>query len=92
MTQPVLADKLALSGITINFKTISGWEKGLAEPPIRTFVEICRILGIPDIYEAMYGENPFDISTKLNREGQEKLNEFAQLLISSHRYDKKMDA
>ena len=91
MTQPALADKLGLNGITVSYKTISGWEQDLAEPPIRTFVEICRILEIPDIYEALYGENPFDISTRLNREGQEKLNEFAQLLICSHKYDKGTD-
>ena len=88
MTQQALSDRLAQNGINISFKTISGWEKGLTEPSIAAFVETCRILEIPDIYEILYGENPFDISTKLNTEGQEKLNEFAQLLISSHKYDK----
>ena len=88
LTQSVLADRLAQNGIMISYKTISGWEKGLTEPGIGTFVEICRILGVPDIYEALYGENPFDITTGLNREGREKLNDYAQLLISSHKYDK----
>ncbi len=91
MTQQALSDRLAQNGINISFKTISGWEKGLTEPSIAAFVETCRILGIPDIYEVLYGENPFDISTKLNTEGQEKLNEFAQLLICSHKYDKNAD-
>ena len=65
MTQQALSDRLAQNGINISFKTISGWEKGLTEPSIAAFVETCRILGIPDIYEVLYGENPFDISTNI---------------------------
>ncbi len=88
LTQPMLAEKLAQNGIVISYKTISGWEKGLNEPSIGAFIEICRILEVPDIYEALYGENPFDLTTKLNKEGREKLNDYAQLLIDSHKYDK----
>ena len=88
MTQSMLSEKLLQRGITVSFKTISGWEQGITEPSIGTFVEICRILGIQDIYEALYGENPFDITTKLNKEGREKLMDYAQLLINSHQYYK----
>ena len=88
MTQPVLADKLAQRGVDISYKTISGWEKGLTEPPIGAFIEICRILEVQDIYEALYGENPFNRATKLNDEGKEKLNEYTELLISSKKYEK----
>ena len=88
LTQPMLAEKLAQNGINVSFKTISGWEKGVNEPGIGAFMETCRILEVPDIYEALYGENPFDMSTRLNKEGQEKLRDYAQLLIDSHRYEK----
>lgn len=91
MTQSMLAEKLALSGINISYKTISGWEQGLSEPGIGAFIEICRILEINDIYEALYGSNPFDPASRLNDEGKEKLRDYAELLISSHRYEKKED-
>ena len=88
LTQPMLADKLAQRGITISYKTISGWEKGITEPPIGAFLEICRILEVRDIYEAFYDENPFNRASKLNDEGKEKLREYTELLISSHKYEK----
>lgn len=88
LTQPMLADKLAQHGIVISYKTISGWEQGLTEPPIGAFIEICRILEVPDIYEAIYGENPFNRASELNDEGKEKLKDYTELLISSHKYDK----
>ena len=88
MTQPVLAGKLAEHGYDYSYKTISSWEKGLAEPGIMTFVEICRILGITDIYEALYGENPYNPFASLNDEGRDKLNDYASLLIGSHKYDR----
>lgn len=88
MTQPMLSERLAEAGFDYSFKTISSWEKGLAEPSILTFAEICRILGIPDIYEALYDENPYNPFSRLNDEGKEKLNDYASLLIDSHKYDK----
>ncbi|MBP5331619.1 MAG: LexA family transcriptional regulator [Lachnospiraceae bacterium] len=88
LTQSMLAEKLEQNGISISYKTISGWEQGVSEPGILAFVEMCRIFGIPDIYEALYGENPFDISTKLNMEGKEKLKDYTQLLVNSHQYEK----
>ena len=86
LTQPMLADKLAQRGIVINYKTISGWEKGLTEPPIGSFIEICRILEVTDIYEALYGENPFNRASLLNDEGKDKLNEYTELLICSGKF------
>ncbi len=88
MTQPMLAERLARSGINISYKTISGWEKGLSEPGIGAFIETCRILEVPDIYEALYGENPFNRASRLNDEGKEKINEYTELLISSGKFEK----
>ncbi len=88
LTQPMLSEKLRESGLVISYKTISGWEQGISEPGVTAFAEMCRILGVKDIYEAIYGENPFDPATRLNTEGQEKLNDYASLLLDSHKYDK----
>ena len=88
MTQPELSSRLAERGINISYKTISGWEKGLAEPGAMTFLEVCRILEVSDIYEAIFGENPFNRASKLNNKGKEKLDDFLDLLFDSHKYEK----
>ncbi|MCR5128549.1 MAG: LexA family transcriptional regulator [Lachnospiraceae bacterium] len=89
LTQPMLAKKLEDYGIHISHKTICAWEKDLAEPPIGTFLTICKMFNVPDIYEAYFGENPFDPASKLNRQGREKMAEYAELLIASGKFDKK---
>ncbi|MCR5128209.1 MAG: XRE family transcriptional regulator [Lachnospiraceae bacterium] len=88
LTQPMLAKKLADCGINISHKTICAWEKDLSEPPISTFLTICRMLDVPDIYEACFGENPFDPASKLNKQGRDKMAEYAELLIASGKYEK----
>ena len=88
MTQPELSSKLAERGINISYKTISGWEKGLAEPGAMTFLEICRILEVSDIYEAIFGENPFNRASRLNNKGKEKLDDYLDLLFDSRKYEK----
>ncbi len=88
LTQPMLAKKLADCGIIISHKTICAWEKDLSEPPISTFLTICRMLDVPDIYEACFGENPFDPASKLNKQGRDKIAEYAELLIASGKYEK----
>ena len=88
MTQPQLAERLAEKGIQISHKTISGWEKGLSEPSVYTFAELCRILKVPDLYVALFGSNPFDAASELNDEGREKLREYASLLLATHKFDR----
>ena len=88
MTQPQLAERLGEKGIQISHKTISGWEKGLSEPSVYTFAELCRILKVPDLYVALFGSNPFDAASELNDEGREKLREYASLLLATHRFDR----
>ncbi len=80
-TQPVLAEKLAEHGIKVSFRTISGWEQGVSEPSIGTFLCICLILGIPDCIEEMYGQNPHNPMAQLNDEGKDKVIEYIDTLI-----------
>lgn len=86
LTQPQLAEKLAEHGIQVSYKTISGWEKNVNEPGIITFAEICRILEVPDLYLALFGNNPFDMTTMLNEEGKAKVADYVSLLLASHKY------
>ena len=88
MTQPELAERLAEEGIHISYKSISGWEKGTSEPGIAAFLTICKILEIPDIQESYFGLNPMNPFSLLNEEGKEKLKEYGQLLLETHRFDR----
>lgn len=80
-TQPVLAQKLAEDGIQISYKTISGWEKGLSEPSVTTFLHLCRILSIPDCVEEFFGSNPSDPIAVLNEEGKKKVLDYIDSLV-----------
>ncbi len=90
MTQQELADRLAKEGISISYKTISGWEKGTSFPGIDTFLTLCKVLEIPDILETYFGLNPFNPFSGLNEEGKAKLREYGQLLLASHLYDREI--
>ncbi|MCQ2507162.1 MAG: XRE family transcriptional regulator [Dorea sp.] len=88
MSQPQLAEELNKRNYSFTNKAISKWEKGATEPGISVLMELCRILEIPDLYEAFYGENPWNPISKLNEEGREKVYEYADLLIQSGRFSK----
>ena len=87
-SQPVLAAKLAEEGISISYKTISSWEKNSSEPSVTTFFALCKILNIADVYAEYYGINPGNTISFLNKEGQDKVQEYIQLLLLSNDYKK----
>jgi SOS-response transcriptional repressor LexA len=88
LSQTALAQELNQCGHTVSNKVISKWEKGQSEPTASIFVEICRILDIPDIYEACFGTNPNNPVSQLNEAGQQKVFEYTGLLIGSRQYQK----
>ena len=88
LLQPDLADELAKEGITISYKTISNWERNLAEPSVTIFYKVCRILGITNMYEAYFGVNPADPFSSLTDEGREKAMDYINLLHASGMYEK----
>ena len=71
-SQPELAARLKDEGIDISYKSISSWEKNGSEPNVITFLTLCRILGIADVYEEYYGINPLNPLSRLNDEGKEE--------------------
>lgn len=87
-SQPELAAALEKENIKISYKTISSWEKNGNEPSVTTFLTLCKILHITDVYEDYFGVNPSNILSQLNEEGKEKAPEYAELLISSGKYAK----
>ncbi|MFV0466912.1 MAG: helix-turn-helix domain-containing protein [Lachnospiraceae bacterium] len=89
LSQPELAAALKKEGITISYKAISSWEKNVSEPSVTTFLILCRLLEIPDVYESYFGSNPGNPLSKLNEEGKAKILDYLSLLILSGKYEKK---
>ena len=60
LSQPMLAELLQQEGINLTVKAISKWETNATEPSVATFLAVCKILNITNIYEEYFGENPAD--------------------------------
>ena len=90
LSQAELAEAINGYGYSLTNKAVSKWEKDAAAPNIPTFITLCKILGIEDIYETFLGYNPFSALSLLNTEGKEKALEYIQLLSESERYQKKV--
>lgn len=88
LSQPELATELEKFGISKSHKSISAWEKGLAEPNCTTLMALSKILGITDIYDRYYGDTPEHPYTLLNDEGKAKADDYIGLLVDSGKYAK----
>lgn len=77
------------TGIAVRHTAISTWERGVAEPSVSTFMGLCKVLGITDIYAGYFGENPNNPFKGLNEEGIEKAKDYIELLHGTDRYKKK---
>lgn len=86
LSQAEVTAKLDALGIHKSYKSISAWEKGLAEPNCTTLMALSKILGITDIYDRYYGDTPEHPYTLLNDEGRAKADEYIELLVASGRY------
>lgn len=92
LSQLMLAELLQEEGINLSAKAISKWEKNATEPSVTTFLSVCKVLNITNIYEAYFGSNPFDPLSSLNEEGKEKVMDYIELLHDSGKYEKKTAA
>jgi transcriptional regulator with XRE-family HTH domain len=63
-----LSNLLQKEGFTQTQKAISKWEKNAAEPSVTIFFTLCRILGVTNMYEAYFGENPDDPLSSLSED------------------------
>ena len=89
ISQMDLASKLEKYGIHIKNSAISAWEKRSSNPSADTFLALCEILGINDIYTEFIGENPNDPFKDLNDEGIAKALDYIELLKKSGDYRKR---
>lgn len=88
LTQAELAELLSKDNINVTAKALSSWESNRTEPGIKALFSICRILEIEDIYEKMYGFNPFNRLSRFNEEGRSKINDYMDLLEKAGGYIK----
>lgn len=88
-TQPELSELMAKDGYSISYKSLSAWEKDRAQPSLGEFFAICRILEIKDIYEEVFGTNPYSTTSALSDEGRAKVDEYIDLLLCSGKYERK---
>ena len=85
-TQTDLAKKLEDCDIHITSKAVWAWEKGIAEPSAGTFLQVCRILNIPDCIEEFFGENPNNPLSILNDDGKALVRQYISSLTSPVSY------
>ena len=84
----MLAELLQQEGINLTVKAISKWETNATEPSVATFLAVCKVLNITNIYEEYFGANPADPLSSLNDEGKEKALDYIGLLHDSGKYEK----
>ncbi len=92
LTQPELSDLLLKEGIEVTDKALSSWESGRTEPGINQLFSLCKILGIKDIYEDVFGNNPYNPLNRLNDLGKDRAYEYIDMLASNEKFSKQVDS
>lgn len=52
---------------------------------------LCKVLEIKDIYEEIFGVNPYNPLNRLNEEGRERAGEYVDMLAANERFVKNND-
>ncbi|WP_099469466.1 XRE family transcriptional regulator [Konateibacter massiliensis] len=87
LSQYELAERLSTLGLSASSQKISKWETDYSVPNAYQFLGLCSILDIRDVLEVFeINKNPL---SRLSRAGQEKVDEYIELLLLSGKYDKK---
>lgn len=88
LLQSQVCDLLAKEGYNVSNTAFSNWEKDRSEPSLEIFFAICRVLEIKDIYEEVYGKNPFIRTSQLNAEGRDKVDTYIDDLLLTGKYNR----
>lgn len=86
LSQKAIADAFSKYGISISSKSISAWETGKAMPSAEQFLILCDLLQVSDIRDTFERDEIPTIFSGLNKEGKDKLWEYAKLLRASGLY------
>lgn len=83
LSQAEVAEQLTQMGIPVTNRAISHWEQERTQPSSTQFLGLCAIYRVRDVLSA-FGEYKLPLrSVELNREGREKVDEFARILVAS---------
>ncbi len=96
LTAKEVAEILASKDVDISEKTLLGYENGVSAPKVNTFLRLCEIYRVTDIM-GTFGydgkESPSQLRDallanfdRLNAEGQERLAETSDDMVSSGKY------
>lgn len=88
LTQPELSELLLKEGIEVTDKALSSWESGRTEPGVNQLFTLCKVLGIRDIYEDIFGTNPYNPVSRLNDLGKDRAYEYIDMLASNEKFAK----
>lgn len=86
LTQSELSELLKAKGVDVSDKCLYSWESNRTEPGVKQLFTLCKVLGIKDIYEEIFGVNPYNPLNKLNEEGVERANEYVDMLATNDKY------
>ena len=92
LTQPELSELLLKEGIEVTDKALSSWESGRTEPGVNQLFTLCKVLGIKDIYEDVFGTNPYNPFSRLNELGKDRAYEYIDMLASNEKFAKQAAA
>ena len=88
LSQPQLAELIKKeTGVSVKYKAVSSWERGVSEPSVTVFLAICKILNIVNIYETYWQTNPNDLLSGFNDEGKELVKNYIHILHTSKLYE-----
>jgi len=83
LSQAEVAEQLTQMGIPVTNRAISHWEQERTQPSSTQFLGLCAIYRVKDVL-SVFGEYKLpQRSYELNREGREKIEEFARILVAS---------
>lgn len=88
LSQKELAALMNIKGHSVNFSSISKWEKNINRPNVMQFFTLCELLEISNINAAFHIAEKSSPSSLLNEEGQKKADEYINLLIKSGLYSR----
>ena len=89
LSQIDIAKGLITYDIHVKNAAVSSWEKGNTTPGAETFLALCEMLKISDIYTEFIGENPADPFRHLNEAGRLKALDYVDLLEKTGEFRKK---
>lgn len=86
LSQYEVAEYIQRKGISVTNQKISKWETNYTTPNAHQFLALCEALKVTDVLGTFGDENVATPLSKLNAEGQRRVEEYITVLIASGMY------